>query len=159
MKSGAAFSNQFRAEWYRCPLNWAWIVCRILWGKKFTRPLLEPLKGKHDKLNLLRISRDEIPSRRRCDAKAHSLIRGVLIQSCSAGAKNFTKCVFYHVQFSCVIQNIAYHRAIKTKFWKIDFYYIKLIILIIIDIDKQGQNGTWFSIFWITPLNCGWQNT
>ena len=46
----------------------------------------------------------------------HSLIRGVLIQSCSSGAKNFTKCVFYHVQFSGVIQNIAYHRAIKTKF-------------------------------------------
>ena len=46
----------------------------------------------------------------------HSLIRGVLIQSCSAGAKNFTKCVFYHVQFSGAIQNIAYHRAIKTKF-------------------------------------------
>ena len=45
-----------------------------------------------------------------------SLIRGVLIQSCSAGVKNFTKCVFYHVQFSGVIQNIAYHRAIKTKF-------------------------------------------
>ena len=46
----------------------------------------------------------------------HSLIRGVLRQSCSTGAKNFTKCVFYHVQFSGVIQNIAYHRAIKTKF-------------------------------------------
>ena len=45
-----------------------------------------------------------------------SLIRGVLIQSCSTGAKNFTKCVFYHVQFSGVTQNIAYHRAIKTKF-------------------------------------------
>ena len=27
----------------------------------------------------------------------HSLIRGVLMQSCSTGAKNFTKCVFYHV--------------------------------------------------------------
>ena len=39
----------------------------------------------------------------------HSLILGVLIQSRSAGAKNFTKCVFYHVQFSGVIQNIAYH--------------------------------------------------
>ena len=48
----------------------------------------------------------------------HSLIRGVLIQSCSAGAKNFTKCVFYHVQFSSLIQNIAYHRAIKTKLLK-----------------------------------------
>ena len=27
----------------------------------------------------------------------HSLIRGVLTQSCSSGAKNFTKCVLYHV--------------------------------------------------------------
>ena len=87
----------------------------------------------------------------------HSLIRGVRIQSCSTGAKNFTKCVFYHVQFSGVIQNIAYLRAIKTKFWKTDFYLIKLIILIIIDIDKHESK--WFSIFWITPLNCGWQNT
>ena len=42
----------------------------------------------------------------------HSLIRGILTQSCSAGAKNFTKCIFYHAQFSSVIQNIAYHRAI-----------------------------------------------
>ena len=60
----------------------------------------------------------------------------VLIQSCSAGAKNFTNYIFCHVQFSAVIQNIANHRAIITKFWKTDFYYIKLIILIIIDIDK-----------------------
>ena len=58
------------------------------------------------------------------------------LYSCSAGAKNFIKCVFYHVQFSGVIQNIAYLRAIKTKFWKTDFYLIKLIILIIIVIDK-----------------------
>ena len=70
------------------------------------------------------------------------MIRGVLIQSCSAGAKNFTNYVYCHPQFSGVIQNIAYHCAIKTKFWKTDFYYIKLIILIIIDIDKQDQNGT-----------------
>ena len=48
--------------------------------------------------------------------KYHSLIRGVLRQTCSTGAKNFTKWVFYHVQFSGVIQNIAYLRAIKTKF-------------------------------------------
>ena len=37
-----------------------------------------------------------------CQLDSHSLIRGVLIQSCSTGAKNFTKCVFYHVQFSGV---------------------------------------------------------
>ena len=46
----------------------------------------------------------------------HSLIRGILTQSFSSEAKNFTKCVFYLVQFSGVIQNIAYLRAIKTKF-------------------------------------------
>ena len=37
------------------------------------------------------------------DSKAvslHSLIRGVLIQSCSAGAKHFTNYVFCHVQFN-----------------------------------------------------------
>ena len=52
----------------------------------------------------------------------HSLIRGILTQSCSAGAKNFTKCVFNHVQFSGVIQNIAYHRAIFTLFVYVDYY-------------------------------------
>ena len=72
----------------------------------------------------------------------HSLIRGVLIQSCPAGAKNFTNYVFCHVQFNSPGQSSKNHCAIKAKFWKIDFYYIKLIILIIIDIDKQGQNGT-----------------
>ena len=53
---------------------------------------------------------------------AHSLIRGILTQSCSAGAKNITKCVFYHVQFSGIIQNIAYHRAIFTLFVYVDYY-------------------------------------
>ena len=52
----------------------------------------------------------------------HSLIRGFLTQSCSAGAKNFTKWVFYHVQFSGVIQNIAYHRAIFTLFVYVNYY-------------------------------------
>ena len=52
----------------------------------------------------------------------HSLIRGVLIQSCSTGAKNFTKCVFYHVQFSGVIQNIENHCAILTLFVYVDYY-------------------------------------
>ena len=32
----------------------------------------------------------------------HSLIRGVLMQSCPAGAKNFTNYVFYHVQLTVV---------------------------------------------------------
>ena len=52
----------------------------------------------------------------------HSLIRGILTQSCSTGAENFTKCVFYHVQFSGVIQNIAYHRAIFTLFVYVNYY-------------------------------------
>ena len=59
----------------------------------------------------------------------HSLIRGVLIQSCSAGAKNFTNYVFCHPQFSGVIQNIENHCAIKAKFkknqpllYKIDYF-------------------------------------
>ena len=56
------------------------------------------------------------------DNAEHSLIRGILTQSCSAGAKNFTKCVFYHAQFSDVIQNIAYHRAIFTLFVYVDYY-------------------------------------
>ena len=44
----------------------------------------------------------------------HSLIRGVLLQSCSTGAKNFTNYVFCHPQFSGVIQNIENHSAILT---------------------------------------------
>ena len=52
----------------------------------------------------------------------HSLFRGFLIQSFSMGAKNFTKCVFYHVQFSGVIQNIAYLRAIFTLFVYVNYY-------------------------------------
>merc|ERR1711894_561111 len=77
--------------------------------------------------------------------KIHSLIRGAPTQSCSAGAKNFTNYAFCHVQFNSPGQNSKNHCAIKAKFKKFDFYYIKLIILIIIgniDIDKQGQNGT-----------------
>ena len=35
----------------------------------------------------------------------HSLIRGVLIQICSAGAKNFTKYVFFHIQFNGLVKN------------------------------------------------------
>ena len=45
----------------------------------------------------------------------HSLIRGVLIQSCSIGAKNFTNYVLCHPQFSIsVIQNIENRCAILT---------------------------------------------
>ena len=48
-----------------------------------------------------------------CSGK-YCLIRGVLIQSCSAGAKDFTNYVFCHPQFSDVIQNIENHCAILT---------------------------------------------
>ena len=89
--------------------------------------------------------------------RAHSLIRVVLIQSCSARAKNFTNYIFCHPKFSGVIQNIencCAIRAIKFDFWlyKIDY----------LDNSWHRQTGVkmaqWFSIFWITPLNYGWQN-
>ena len=46
----------------------------------------------------------------------HSLIRGVIIQSCSAGAKNLTNYVFCHVQFNSPGQSSKNHCAIKAKF-------------------------------------------
>ena len=67
----------------------------------------------------------------------HSLIRGVLIQSCSTGAKKFTNYVFCHPQLSVVIQNIENCCAIRAKFENLNFDSMKLIILIIINIDKQ----------------------
>ena len=67
----------------------------------------------------------------------HSFISGVLIQSWSAGAKRFTNYVFCHPQLSGVIQNNENCCAIRAKFWNSIFDSIKLIILIIIDIDKQ----------------------
>ena len=48
-------------------------------------------------------------AKERYDVLLHSLIRGVLIQSCPARAKNFTNYIFCHVQFSGVIQNIENH--------------------------------------------------
>ena len=82
----------------------------------------------------------------------HILIRGVLIQSCSAEAKNFTNYDFCPPQFCGVIQNIENCCAIRFKFWK--FYF---------DNNQHRQTGLkmaqWFPIFWITPQNCGWQNT
>ena len=53
----------------------------------------------------------------------HSLIRGVVIQSCPAGPTNFTNYVFCHPQFSGVIQNIENRCAIfnildnTTELW------------------------------------------
>ena len=67
----------------------------------------------------------------------HSLIRGVIMQCCYAGDKNFTNYVFCYPQFSGVIQNIENCCAIKQNFEKSIFDSIKLIIMIIIDIDKQ----------------------
>ena len=52
----------------------------------------------------------------------HSLIRGVLIQSCCTGAKYFTKYVFCHPQFSCVIQNIENYCAILILFVYVEYY-------------------------------------
>ena len=90
----------------------------------------------------------------------HSLIRGVLIQSCSAGAKKITNYVFCHPQFSGVIQNIENCCAIRAKFWKFDFWLYKIDYF---DNNPHSQTGVkmaqWFSIFLITPLSCGWQNT
>merc|ERR1712051_298101 len=73
---------------------------------------------------------------------SHSLIREILTQSCSAGAKNFTKCVFYHVKFSGVIQNIAYHRAIFTLFFYVDYYQNNQFHLIKINFPKFCFYGT-----------------
>ena len=51
-----------------------------------------------------------------------SLTRRVLIQSCSAGAKNFTNyVVFCHPKFSGVIQNIENRCAILTLFVYVDY--------------------------------------
>ena len=90
----------------------------------------------------------------------HSLIRGVLIQSCSAGGKKFTYYVFYHPQFSGVIQNIENCSAIRAKFWKFNFWLYKIDYF---DNNRNRQTGVkmaqHISIFGITLLNCGLQNT
>ena len=90
----------------------------------------------------------------------HSLIRGVRIQSCTTGAKKFTNYLFCHPQFSSVIQNIENCCAIRAKFWKFDFWLYKINYF---DNNRHRQTGVKmaqrFSIFWITPLNCTWQNT
>ena len=75
------------------------------------------------------------------DSGMHSLIRGILTQSCSAGAKNFTNCVFYHVQFSGVIQNIAYHCAIFTLSVYIDYYQNNQFYIVKISFSKFCYYG------------------
>ena len=54
--------------------------------------------------------------------RVHSLIRGILIKSCSAGAKIFTNYVFCHPQFSDVIQNIENYCAILTLIVYANYY-------------------------------------
>ena len=82
----------------------------------------------------------------------HSLIRGVLIQSCSAGAKNFTNYVFCHSQFSGVIQNIQNCCAISAKFWKNWFLLYKIGYF---DNNQHRQQGfKWHNDF----QYFGWHN-
>ena len=72
----------------------------------------------------------------------HSLIRGVLIQSCSAGAKNSTNYVFCHPQFSGVIQNIENRVAILTLFIYVDYYQNNQFYIVKINFSKFCFNGT-----------------
>ena len=65
------------------------------------------------------------------------MIRGVLIQSCLTGAKNFTNYVFCHPQFSGVIQNIENCCAIRAKIWKFNFWLYKIDYF---DINQQTYN-------------------
>ena len=84
----------------------------------------------------------------------HSLIRGVLIQSCSTGAKYFTNYVICHPQFRGVIQNNENRCTIRAKFWKFDFWLYKIDYFYN---NQHRQTGVKmaqrFSIFWITPLH------
>ena len=58
------------------------------------------------------------------------------------------------------IQNIENCCAIRAKFWKFDFWLYKIDYF---DNNRHRQTGVKMaqrvSIFWITPMNCGWQNT
>ena len=82
-------------------------------------PFWQSLKKKRKKEKELRESYDPVRKTTRGQKYSkfcmlHSLIRGLLIQSCSAGAKNFTNYVFCHPQFSGVIQNIKNRCTILT---------------------------------------------
>ena len=72
----------------------------------------------------------------------HSLIRGVLIQSCSAGAKNFTNYLFCHPQFSDVIQNIENRCAILILFVYVDYYQNNQFYIVKIEFLKFCFIGT-----------------
>ena len=72
----------------------------------------------------------------------HSLIRGVLIQSCSAGAKIFTNYVFFHQQFSGVMQKIENHCAILTLLVYVDYYQNNQFYIVKIEFLKFCFIGT-----------------
>ena len=76
------------------------------------------------------------------DVAQHSLIRGVLIQSCSAGAKHFTNYVFCHPQFSGDIQNIENRCAILNLFVYVDYYQNNQFYIVKIEFLKFCFNGT-----------------
>ena len=92
---------------------------------------------------------------------SHSLIRGVLIQSCSTGAQNFTKYVFFHVQFNGQVENTPYHRAIFTLILpmpiitKIINFIVKNIVFFLNFTFMAHRYG----VFLCWPLNCTWKNT
>ena len=93
---------------------------------------------------------------------SHSLIRGVLIQSCSAGAKSFTNYLFCHPQFSGVIQNIETRCDILTLFVYVDYYQNNQFYKVKIEFSKIGFTGTTiFNIFdntielWMTKYIIG----
>ena len=58
------------------------------------------------------------------------------------------------------IRNIENRCAIRAKFWQNWFLLFKIGYF---DNNRHRQievkMAQWFSIFWITLLNCGWQNT
>ena len=54
--------------------------------------------------------------------------RGVLIQSCSAGAEHFTNYVFCHPKFSGVIQNIENRCVILTPVCQCRLIIINFIV-------------------------------
>ena len=78
-----------------------------------TMDLLEDIREKVDALMEYVLQEEELLPQGK-----HILIRGVHIQSCSAGARNFTKYVFFHVQFSGLVQNSQNYCAISVKLKK-----------------------------------------
>ena len=95
------------------------------------------------KANVSIIQGQEIITRANIRSGIHSLIRGVLLQSCSAGAKHFTKNVFCHPQFSGgVNQNIENCCAILTLFGYVDYYQNNQFYIVKIYFSKFCFIGT-----------------